>query len=293
MTKLFLFEAGSTKTTLLICTTTANLQNRAEIQEIILPGYNPNRKSENFTEQLAHIKIQKKDRVYFYGSGLASNERKLELKSIFRGKFQVEMDVFDDILGAARALFQNQKGVFAIMGTGGVVAYYDGESVTDRRGGYGYLIDDLGGGYELGKRVVSAWLNGDLPDLMGDQIALLFQSNRQSFTHVYYSQPDLSDSPLGLQKVAATVKFIPDYLETDVVNNLVANYFKDFLNRHLIRLCAEKEVNEFKISGSIAEFFSEAISDAAISIGLRVTEKLRFPAQRLLEYHQNSAGMKK
>jgi N-acetylglucosamine kinase-like BadF-type ATPase len=294
MTKLFLFESGSTKTTLLVRSIRTGLQNSEEIQQINLSGYNPNRNSLAFIEELKKLDNPPSadDEVCFYGSGLASSERKDELKAVFRAQFQIEIAVFDDILGAARALFKKESGVFAIMGTGGVVGYYNGNSIEARRGGYGYLIDDLGGGYELGKKVVSAWLNGDFPAALQNEIESLFQTNRDSFTSFYYSNPHLGYSPQGLKKVTDTVKLISAYQGNEAVNYLLENYFTEFFKQHIIKLCENKGEKELKICGSLAEIFHESIQKVAANFGLIIKEKLRYPAHNLLEYHLNEISMR-
>ena len=295
MTKLFLFESGSTKTTLLVRSIGTELRNSEKIHEINLSGYNPNRNSLAFLMELKNLEIfpTAEDEVCFYGSGLASSQRKDELKAVFRAQFHIEIAVSDDILGAARALFKKESGVFAIMGTGGVVGYYNGECVTTRRGGYGYLIDDLGGAYELGKRVVSAWLNGDLPQALQNEIESLFDTDRNSFTSIYYNDPHLGARPEGLKKVADTVKLIAAYQETEAVIFLLENYFTTFFKQHIITLCENKGVKELKICGSPAEVFHESIQKIAANFGLIIKEKLRYPALNLLDYHLNEISLRK
>src|SRR5690606_4513081 len=109
--------------------------------------------------------------VFFYGSGLGNDEKKDIVRSIFDFLDASQLRVYDDILGAARAAFNNNSGIICIMGTGGLAAYYNGKEIVKRRGGYGYLIDDLGGGFELGKRIIAGWLNGDLSEICAGELA--------------------------------------------------------------------------------------------------------------------------
>ncbi|MFT5822941.1 MAG: glucosamine kinase [Crocinitomix sp.] len=288
MTKLFLFESGSTKTNLLVqaCHTDNKKNKLDDIQEFNLSGYNPNRESKIFLEELKLINIQKNDQVFFYGSGLGSEENKNELKAVFQNLFKMEIAVFDDILGSARALYNKDSGVFAILGTGGVAGYYDGESVVERNGGYGYLIDDLGGGYELGKKVVSAWLNGHLPQALQNEIAVLFQCKRENFTTKYYNEPTLGYTTEGLKTIADTVKLIADFQGDEVVNELIRNYFTEFFRCHIIPLYNKSTERELKLSGSLAEVFQECIQSVATQFGISMKETIRYPAHNLLEFHQ-------
>ncbi len=295
MAKLLLFESGSTKTTLLVqeCLGEKNNDVGNEVQEFNLSGYNPNRESKAFLQELKTITIHKEDKVFFYGSGLGTEIKKTELINTFQEYFEVEVTVFDDILGSARALYNKESGVFAILGTGGVAGYYNGESVTDRNGGYGYLIDDLGGGYELGKRVVSAWLNGELPEALQTEIAALFQSNRENFTSTYYSDPKLGYSSAGLQKIANTVQLAAAYRNHETVQMLISNYFTEFFKRHLMPLYKEGTKRELKLSGTLAQVYLEPIQKVATQFGLLVKDILRYPAIKLLEYHQSDICVNK
>ena len=295
MAKLLLFESGSTKTTLLVqeCLGEKNNDIGNEVQEFHLSGYNPNRKSKAFLQELKTITIQKEDKVFFYGSGLGTEIKKAELISAFQEIFEAEITVFDDILGSARALYDKESGVFAILGTGGVAGYYNGESVTDRNGGYGYLIDDLGGGYELGKRVVSAWLNGELPQALQTEIETLFQSNRETFTSIYYSDPKLGYSPEGLQKIANSVKLVAAYRDHKIVQELISNYFTEFFKRHVMPLYKQDTKRELKLSGTLAQVYLESIQKVATQFGLSVKDTLRYPAIKLLEYHQSDRCVNK
>lgn len=292
MAKLFLFESGSTKTTLLVSDAIIDHGNPAKVQEFNLSGYNPNRNSLAFIEDLKTIDIRTNDQVYFYGSGLASTQRKDELKAIFSAQFQTEITVYDDILGAARALYKKESGIFAIMGTGGVVGYYNGESVTDRKGGYGYLIDDLGGGYELGKSVVSAWLNGDLPEALQNNIESLFQIKRENFTNIYYTDSSLGYNPEGLKKIADTVKLITAYQKNETVSHLIEDYFAQFFKRHVLTICEKKGDFELKICGSLADVFCESIQKVAVKLELTIKKVLRYPALSLLDYHLQEIDLK-
>ncbi|NOQ75048.1 MAG: hypothetical protein GQ574_23750 [Crocinitomix sp.] len=295
MAKLFLFESGSTKTNLLVqaCLGDSNENKVGDIQEFILSGYNPNRESNTFLQELKLVNIEKKDQVFFYGSGLGSEKNKSELKTVFQNYFQIDIAVFDDILGSARALYNKESGVFAILGTGGVAGYYDGENVIERNGGYGYLIDDLGGGYELGKRVVSAWLNGHLPQGLQNEIEVLFQCKREVFTAKYYNTPALGYSAQGLNEIADTVKLIGAYQDDQFIQELLMNYFTEFFRRHILSLYKVNTIRELKLSGSLAEIYFDVIQNVATQVGIVIKETLRYPAHNLLKFHQQKSCVNK
>lgn len=284
MGKLFLFESGSTKTTLLVASDNPN----GDIREEILDGYNPNRPSVLFLGQLQKIDIQKEDDVFFYGSGLGNETNKENLRKIFRNTFEAEVQVFDDITGAGRALFGNRKGLLAIMGTGGCSAYYNGEHIQKRNGGYGYLIDDLGGGYELGKCIISAWLNGNLPSELSKELEDFFKTDRERFTYIYYL--GVKENPMeALERAAGVVRLVPKYIHDEQVSDLVKDYFQRFFKTHILPLKAEFGMNTLGLVGSIANVFKDLVYEVAHENGLDLQKILRYPALNLVGYHKEKA----
>ena len=135
MCDFYLFEAGATKTTLLKV-----LEERTE--EVQLPAFNANRDFSEFKESLSELDLRNEIPVFFYGAGCAAEVNKEKVRNLFT---EHKIEVYDDILAAARAAYGQLNGIVCILGTGGLSAHFDGSKVIDRRGGYGYLLGDLGG----------------------------------------------------------------------------------------------------------------------------------------------------
>jgi hypothetical protein len=77
MNSIALFEAGGTKTTLLIDT-------GSEVKQYFLPGFNPNRYSKDFENELVKIDLSGVERIIFYGSGLTSSENKKRVNELLK-----------------------------------------------------------------------------------------------------------------------------------------------------------------------------------------------------------------
>lgn len=73
------------------------------------------------------------------------------------------IEVQSDLLGAARALCKNQKGIACILGTGSNSCLYDGEKILDNIPPLGYILGDEGSGACLGKRFISDCMKRQLP----------------------------------------------------------------------------------------------------------------------------------
>lgn len=286
----FIFEAGSTKTTVLMKKLVAIGAAKRDIgnstlYELHLTGFNPNRPATDFENELKQIDIQPNDQIIFYGSGLNAEVNKDKIRQLFRSFFKANVLVFDDVLGAARASFMHQSGIIGIMGTGGVAAYYDGSEIQVIRGGYGYLIDDLGGGYELGKVIISAWLNRSLPIQLSAQIQALVGFSRDEFIPNYYQHPELGGHAKGLSLIASTVKLLPNFVSEPQVKALLTDYFELFIKRHILTLCEETNARTIRLTGTIAASFEPILRSILAELGYELKGIVRFPAVELWYYH--------
>lgn len=286
MSRLIIIESGSTKTTVLSTDLSHNEVGYPDnVQEKQLAGYNPNRKGADFTAQLTTIEINPNDRVFFYGSGLGNAVNKEHLKRLFQDLVNVPPVINDDILGAGRALCGDKAGIIGILGTGGVVAYYDGCHITQRKGGYGYLIDDIGGGYELGKVLVSAWLNKSLPNEMSQRFTAHFGTEPSNFISHYYQSLHATNPQQSLKAIAETTIYAAEFSSNAEVAELLKRYFETFFERHVMPIAAQTNQQEIRLLGSIASVFKDQIRQVAAEQGLSVSYIIQYPANNLLNYH--------
>ncbi|MGB1102740.1 MAG: hypothetical protein ACPG21_03855 [Crocinitomicaceae bacterium] len=288
MKRFLLFEAGSTKTTLSIVSD----MNTKKVETFMMSGFNPNRPDERFLDEVYFLDLEKGDRVVFYGSGLGDSSNgnahpgKDKLADFFLSKGITEIEIENDMLGAARALFYRESGLFVIMGTGSVSGFYSGDDIVDRQGGHGYLIDDIGGGYELGKRIVSAWLNDRLEPKINSAIEDHFQVAKDGFTSKYYQ--DFKDDPkIALAEMAKVVEVCSPFKEEIILSNIIANYFDRFIEDTVKPLADEHAINHFGAVGSIAHHFRTEMETAAKNHRLTVKDVLQYPSEKLIDYHLN------
>jgi glucosamine kinase len=272
MNSIALFEAGGTKTTLLIDT-------GSEVKQYFLPGFNPNRYSKDFENELVKIDLSGVERIIFYGSGLTSSENKKRVNELLKQFSKAAKEIYDDQIGAARAVFGNQKGLIAIMGTGAFAAWYNGNELEDRRGGYGYLIDDIGGGLELGKYVFSLWMNNDLPHLCDQELTKKLAVRKEEFTTWFYKNPDL-------KLLAEIPKMIHPFLNDAVMRTLIGNYFKLFFERHINPCVIKYKPQAMGVVGGFADAFEDILSETAAHCGIKELIICREPGLKLLEFHK-------
>ena len=86
------------------------------------------------------------------------------LKFVFP-KSKIHVD--HDLMGAAKALCGNEKGIACILGTGSNSCFYNGKKIVKNSPGLGYVLGDEGSGTYLGKKVIQYYLYDTFdPDLM-------------------------------------------------------------------------------------------------------------------------------
>ena len=92
-------------------------------------------------------------------AGSLSGNRGAELEERLRPSFP-QLVIESDIMNVIYAADAPGKCVAAIMGTGSSVFAYDGHKLH-RAGGWGYLLDLAGGGFDIGREVIRACLARD------------------------------------------------------------------------------------------------------------------------------------
>ncbi|MEA3460393.1 MAG: hypothetical protein U9R49_00850, partial [Bacteroidota bacterium] len=149
-------DSGSTKTDW-------RLVAENEIRVMSTRGINPYFSSEEeITEELEKLELAGNERlimeVYFYGSGVANEEKKEVIRRKLQERIGVHphIQVNDDLLGVARSLFQDRSGIACILGTGSNSGFYLDGAISDKVPALGYSLGDEGSGTDIGKRLVNA-----------------------------------------------------------------------------------------------------------------------------------------
>lgn len=89
----------------------------------------------------------------------AGSEIAEQMASWLAGAFRLTRDavqVVDDMRIAYRSAFLPGEGILVYAGTGSVAFHIAEDGKTDRAGGHGFLIDDAGGGYWIGRQALAA-----------------------------------------------------------------------------------------------------------------------------------------
>ena len=123
-----------------------------------------------FKELLPKLGTAQVDEIFYYGTGCSNPENvaliKRGLKKILP---KAKINVNHDLLGAAKGLCGDEKGIACILGTGSNSCFYNGKKVVKNSPGLGFILGDEGSGTHLGKKVLQHYLYGTFDEELMDK----------------------------------------------------------------------------------------------------------------------------
>ncbi len=247
-------------------------------------GINPFfRTTKDIVEELKIDLIPKIDgeisAIFFYGAGIINSEKgevvKLALQQLFPA---AKIEVESDLLGAARATFQHNKGIACILGTGVNSCFYNGREINEHVPPLGFILGDEGSGAVLGRKLVADYLKGIMPKNIAAKFRGQFQINYAGFLeHVYKKErPN--------KFLAQFVPFLNENIKTEYCSFLVETSFNEFIERN-IKLYNGFEEMEICFVGSVAFYFQKQLQRVMNKNRLKLSKIVKEPLQGLAQFH--------
>ena len=271
-------DSGSTKTSW-------HFSKGADYSETISTGgINPFfRTTEDIVSELQKDLIPKTgsgiQEIHFYGAGIINQEKgnvvKLALQQLFP---DAKIEVKSDLLAAARATFQNKKGIACILGTGANSCLYDGEKITQHVPPLGFILGDEGSGAVLGRKLVADFLKGIMPPDLANKFENKFQINYAGFLESVYKK----EKPNKF--LAQFVPFLNENIDNEYCSRLVENSFAEFIERN-IKLYANFTEQKISFIGSVAFYFQEQLKFVLNNNKLKLGKILKEPLEGLTQFH--------
>jgi N-acetylglucosamine kinase-like BadF-type ATPase len=271
-----IIDAGATKTAFIL------LYDRGEEQgRFTGAGINPNytetsdilRVFAQFVKQYpesAHT-----DRVRYYGAGCASEANRQRMTELISTFFPLaEVFVYSDLMAVCHALSPGKRSIVGILGTGAASCLYDGTVMVTMAPSLGYMLGDEGSGTNLGKRLLTAYLNGSLPAVLADRLQTEHGLTRQSVIDRIYRQP----APNAF--MASFAPFLRQHLRYKFVHGLVLQAFEDFFASQK-PYYADAEMLDWNLSGSVAYHFQDVVRAAAARQHCHIGEIVDAPLPKL------------
>lgn len=217
--------------------------------------------------------------IYFYGAGCSSDERnsivEYGLKAIF-GAASIEVE--HDLLGAARAACGNQAGLAGILGTGSNCCLFDGKEVSREYRTGGFVIGDEGGGVDIGKRIVKAYIEDYLPTELRTVFDKRYNLSVDAILQKLYKEPQAN------RFLASFAKFALHHKENAFISELIQKAFSAYFKNQVLRYPEAKQL-KLNLVGSIAFYFQEYIRNVGQENGVQIGTILEKPISGLTLYH--------
>lgn len=219
--------------------------------------------------------------IYFYGSGCASDDMARKVKNALIDFFyEADVSVYSDILGAARALFQNKSGLVVILGTGASVAYFSGESISRKTPSLGFSLGDEGSGANLGKTLIRLWQYGELESELESELNSFCPLPLHEILIKVYKEP------FAGKFLASFVPFILKNSSHHQISTLISTAFDDLVKMHLIKYDSFK-YEPIGIVGSVGFQFKETLRMAIEKYGGKVHSIIQYPIDGIQVYHSD------
>ena len=215
--------------------------------------------------------------VYFYGAGCTAEKIPLvesALKTVFSN---ASIFVGSDLLGAARALCGDEKGIACILGTGSNSCLYDGCEIAENVSPLGFILGDEGSGAVLGKIFIGNCLKKQFADALCREFLGEYNLTVADIINKVYREP------MPNRFLASFCPFIYKHRREPEIHQMLDEAFTAFFKRN-VSLYRKKEL-PVNFVGSVAYFYQDELKQVASREGYHVGTILRSPIEGLLRFH--------
>lgn len=219
--------------------------------------------------------------VHFYGAGCMGYEKAEVIKGVLVSIFDKAITyVNSDILAAARATSQTEKGIVSILGTGANVCVFDGNEITYTRSGLGYVLGDEGSGAHIGKTFVKAILDENLPKEICERFFSKFHLSKAAIIDAVYRQSNPNLFLAQFSKYVFQLKHHPE------IEEVIISCFKEFFDQHILKIENYKDY-KLHVVGSVGFYYADYIRRLANQYQINIGSIIEKPIAGLTLYHQD------
>ena len=202
-----------------------------------------------------------------------------ELVELDTGVKGMVMNLARDSVGVV--LLGSEAGFAAILGTGTNSCLYNGERITQNIDSLGFILGDEGSGGYLGKRLISDFIRGEMPEKARLKAATVLGGSGDELIDRIYTQP------FPNRFCAQYSRFIGENLHSDpYFLDLVLDSFRAFF-RNIVSRYPHYRTCRFNCVGSVGYAFRDILKIVAEEFGMETGRILQAPMERLIDYHTN------
>jgi N-acetylglucosamine kinase-like BadF-type ATPase len=232
-----------------------------------------------FAELLPQLKKASVEEIYYYGTGCNNPDNAKMVRNVLKQVFPGSMIKVDhDLMGAAKSLCGDKKGIACILGTGSNSCYYNGRKIMKNSPGIGYILGDEGSGAYLGKKVIQYYLYNTFDEDLRSRFDAKFVTNTNEILNGVYKQP------LPNRFMASFAIFLAENRGHYMVENIIEDGLNDFFFNHVYKY-SESWSLPVHFVGSVAYGFRDVLADLCKTYQLELGQVIKNPLEGLIRYH--------
>lgn len=215
---------------------------------------------------------------HLYTAGVCTDDIRTAVCSVVRccAEF-AEIEIENDLIGAARAVCGHGSGVVAIMGTGSNSCFFDGRDAEFRTRSGGFILGDEGGAAALGRLFLSDFIKGLVSEEVSSDFGREFDASYANIVEQVYR----SGSPSAY--LGSLAPFIVRHYDDPSVKTLVDRNFREFIERSLLKYPVKD--HPLGVVGGFGWACRDIFTAIAGEYGIKVSVFMPQPIEGLLKYH--------
>jgi glucosamine kinase len=217
--------------------------------------------------------------IHFYGAGCSRKEKQEYIKNVLLNVFpSANINVYSDMLGAARGVCGYNSGIVCVIGTGSNACEYDGINITQKSPSLGYILGDEGSGVHIGKKLLKEFLYNKLPPSIQKKFQEKYKLTSEEILDRIYTQY------MPNKYMASFAEFTYDNIEHPYIFGLLYEGFYSFIENNVRPL---QNSDSFKINfvGSIASTYKDILESVTVDAGFSFGNVKQSPMEGLTAFH--------
>ena len=261
------------------------LEDDAPVRRVVSAGVNPVYQSVDdmvriFGGALGEY-AGREGRLYFYGAGVVSEKAAEAVSDAFRRALPgFTATVGSDLTAAAMASLGGSDGIAVILGTGSNSGLYLGGRIVRNIPAGGFILGDEGSGAWLGKRLLSDYIKGMLPDSLSQ--ALEGECGPLSYASIV-DRVYRADMPS--RYLASFSIFLKRHESQEYVRELLEEGFRAFIRRNVLRY--GRPDLPLAAIGSVAAAYEGVLRFVASEFRIEVRSVAASAGDGLVSFFQN------
>ena len=266
------------------------LEGDASVRRVVSVGVNPVYQS---VEEMGRVfggalreYVGKEGKLYFYGAGVVSEKAAEAVSDAFRRILPgFTVTVGSDLTAAAMASLSSSDGIAAILGTGSNSGLYLGGRIVRNIPAGGFILGDEGSGAWLGKRLLSDYIKGMLPDDLSSAL-------EEEFGPLSYASivDRVYRADMPSRYLASFSPFLKRHESQEYVRELLEEGFRAFIRRNVLRY--DRPDLPLAAVGSVAAVYGDVLRSVASEFKLEVLNVEASAGDGLVRFYQNQNNIR-